>query len=291
MTLPRAVTPTAVHWVTGAGGARLHVPEFGRPDAPPLLLVHGWSQSHLSWAHQLAGPLAGRFRIIAPDLRGHGLSDKPGDAASYDSSAPWAGDFAAIIAQLGLQRPVAVGWSMGGKVLQDYLRLHGDAALAGLVLVGTAATSGRFMPATATAARTSDPDVAAEGMYGDDLDANLRATAAFVRACTAQPPSPDALAYMVGFNMLCPPPVRAACRLRHEDYKPALAGVSCPALIIAGAKERLMPAALTDELRAALPHARTEIYESCGHAPFWEAPERFDADLMEFANSCQKEAA
>lgn len=290
MTLAAPVTANATHDVTGHGGLRLTVPEFGNPDGPPILLIHGWSQCHLSWLRQFSGPLADQFRLIAPDLRGHGQSDHPENAEAYNHSTPWADDIAAIIAQLQLLRPLLVGWSMGGKVLMDYLRVHGDAALSGTAYVGTAATSGKYQPASAAAQRSGDPAVAALDMYGTDLDANLRATAAFVTACTAQPPAPDILAWMVGFNILCPPKVRAASRLRHEDYKPDLARTTCPALIIAGAREQIMPRALTDELSATLPRAETLIYADSGHSPFWEEPDRFNADLVRFANRCHAEA-
>lgn len=287
MRLPEIPKPRAVHRITGHGGTGLVVPEYGRPDGPPILLIHGWSQCHLSWAHQFTGALADRFRLIAPDLRGHGQSDKPDAAAAYDNSAPWAGDIDAIMTTLDLRAPVLVGWSMGGKVLADYLRLHGDARAGGLVFVGTAATSGRAQPESAAAQRSGDPAVAARDMYGTDLDANLRATAAFLRACTDAPLPADVAGWMLGFNMLCPPHVRAAARLRHDDYKPDLARCSRPALIIAGARERIMPMALTEELHAALPGATLSIYEQSGHAPFWEEAARFNAELAAFAESCQ----
>ena len=291
MTLPAATAANATHTVTGHGGTRLSVPEFGTADGPPILLIHGWSQCHLSWLRQFTGPLADGFRLIAPDLRGHGQSEKPAEPEAYNTSAPWAGDIAAIVGQLGLNRPLLVGWSMGGKVLMDYLRVHGDAAISGAAYVGTAATSGKHQPASAAAQRSGDPAVAALDMYEADLDANLRATAAFVAACTAQPPAPEVLAWMVGFNMLCPPHVRAAARLRHDDYKPDLGRTSCPSLIIAGAREQIMPMALTDELSGALPQAETLIYDQSGHAPFWEEHDRFNADLARFAAHCHGSAS
>lgn len=284
MTLPAPIIPTATHDVTAPDGVHLSVPEFGNPEGPSILLIHGWSQSHLSWARQFTGPLAERFRLVAPDLRGHGQSDKPRDDAAYNNSVPWAGDIAAVIEQLNLTRTLLVGWSMGGKLVGDYLRGHGQDALAGIAMVGTAATSGRSQPEAAAKQRSGDPAVAALGMYEDDLDANLRATAAFLAACTHRPLPADEAAWMLGFNMLCPPHARAAARLRHDDYKPDFARVTVPALIVAGAHEQIMPKALTDELSAVLPHAETLIYKQSGHAPFWEEPDRFNTDLARFAD-------
>ena len=71
------------HEVYGGGGLRLHVREWGRPDGQPIVLIHGWSQNHLCWAHQYDSALADEFRLVAYDLRGHGMSDAPLDAAHY----------------------------------------------------------------------------------------------------------------------------------------------------------------------------------------------------------------
>ncbi len=63
--------------VTTADGVALHITEAGDPAAPPLVLVHGFACSSRYWRHQLADPvLTERFRVIAPDLRGHGASQK-----------------------------------------------------------------------------------------------------------------------------------------------------------------------------------------------------------------------
>ena len=194
-------------WVEGAGGARLSVRVAGDPTAPCLLLIHGWSQHSLAWQFQLQD-LADRFYLVAPDLRGHGASSKPLEPSAYDNSAPWAGDIAAIIDQLALRDPLLVGWSMGGWVVGDYLRVHGDDAIAGASLVGSSMTTGRASPGNAAALRHAD--VRAGGMLSDDQAANIEATRRFVRICTHLPLPADLFAELVGLNMLVPPAVRAA---------------------------------------------------------------------------------
>jgi non-heme chloroperoxidase len=55
----------------GGAGVKINVVETGNPDGPPILFIHGWSQSHASWFRQLNAPeLSERFRLIALDLRG-----------------------------------------------------------------------------------------------------------------------------------------------------------------------------------------------------------------------------
>ena len=130
--------PIATHDVRGGGGLRLHVQEWGDPHGPPILFVHGWSQSKLCWSRQTAGLLAQDFRLVTFDLRGHGMSEKPLDAEPYVDARHWADDLNAVIGQLELDRPVLVGWSYGGYVVTDYVAAYGDSAIAGIDLVGGA---------------------------------------------------------------------------------------------------------------------------------------------------------
>src|SRR4029077_9228056 len=55
---------TKQHTVTGGGGLRLHVREWGRASGPPILFIHGWSQNHLCWAKQYESDLADQFRLV-----------------------------------------------------------------------------------------------------------------------------------------------------------------------------------------------------------------------------------
>jgi pimeloyl-ACP methyl ester carboxylesterase len=61
----------------GGGGLRLHVSEWGRADGPPILFFHGLSQNHFCWTRQYRSSLADEFRLVAYDLRGHGMSQRP----------------------------------------------------------------------------------------------------------------------------------------------------------------------------------------------------------------------
>ena len=89
-----------VHVVRGGGGLRLHVREWGKADGPPILFLHGWSQNHLCWARQYESALAGEFRLVACDLRGHGMSEAPLEPGHYTDGKLWADDVAAIIEEL-----------------------------------------------------------------------------------------------------------------------------------------------------------------------------------------------
>ncbi|MEX0351157.1 MAG: alpha/beta fold hydrolase [Paracoccaceae bacterium] len=272
------------HRITGHGGVGLEVFDLGPEDAPPILLIHGWSQHHLSWTRQYQ--LAEEFRLIMPDLRGHGASDKPDAPEAYDHSLPWAEDLAAIIDALSLNRPLLVGWSMGGAVAGDYVKHFGDQLISGFCMVDSFATTGSHMATEARDARRADEAVMAAGMTTADQSANLSATLGFVRACFHRQPEPDDLARIVGFNMLCPPHVREAARQRDEDYRPHLSQMSVPALVLWGAHDRPAPPIVGQEAAAAIPAAKSLVYEDCGHSPFWEESDRFNTDLRQFARHC-----
>jgi len=73
------------------------VREWGRADGPPIVFIHGWSQNHLCWDKQYESTLRDEFRLVAYDLRGHGMSEAPPGPGPYTDAGLWAEDLAAII--------------------------------------------------------------------------------------------------------------------------------------------------------------------------------------------------
>ncbi len=273
------------HTVTSSDGTRLFVREAGNPKGRPIVLIHGWSQHHLCWSKQLSSDLTENFRLIAPDLRGHGASGKPEDPEAYNHSKPWADDINAIIQQLELDNPILVGWSMGGWVVFDYLRAYGNAKISGIVTIGSS------IAMNPEVAARRHRDAQAKGMYSSDQQEALEATIKFVKACVSSPLSKHDLAFMVGFNMLCPPKVRADCRLRVEDYSETAEDLTKPAMIIHGEAERVCVTSMFEEMCSAMPQATVLKYPGCGHAPFWENSDKFNNDLAEFCQSTLEIAA
>ena len=110
----------------------------GPAGAPTVVLLHGWIASGgLNWFNAF-GPLSQRYRVIAPDLRGHGRGIR---SRRRFRLADCADDVAALLDQLGAEPAIVVGYSMGGPIAQLLWRRHPD-QVAGLVLC---ATSYRFV--------------------------------------------------------------------------------------------------------------------------------------------------
>ena len=196
---------TEVHTVTGGGGLRLHVREWGDPAGPPILFIHGWSQNHLCWAPQYESALADEFRLIAFDLRGHGMSEAPLEPEHYTDGRLWADDLAAIIDHLALDRPVLVGWSYGAFVICDYVRAHGEDRIAAINFVEGVVKLGSRRPSARSSARGSS--TTSRARPADDLPTNIAAMRSFVRACLATPLPADDMETAVCWNMA----VRRAC--------------------------------------------------------------------------------
>jgi len=122
--------------VTLPDGVSVRVAESGSTQATPVLLVHGWGASIYMWRDWFA-PLAERgYRVVALDLPGHGLSDKPSNEGRYRLASLTA-TVRELIATLELRRPHVVAQSMGGTIAVD-LAAGGDPEIGRLVLVNPA---------------------------------------------------------------------------------------------------------------------------------------------------------
>jgi non-heme chloroperoxidase len=265
-----------VHTVQGGGGLRLHVREWGKPDGPPILFIHAWSQNHLCWAKQYDGALADEFRLVAYDLRGHGMSEAPLEPEHYADGALWADDVAAIVEQLGLDRTVLVGWSYGAFVICDYLRLHGQDRVAAINFTGGGVKLGQAAFGTLLGPGFLDHFADATA---DDLPTNIRAMRSFVRTCIAKPLPEDEVETAVCWNVVVPARVRAHLAARELDYDDVLRALDVPLLVTHGRADSVALPAMAEHVLATCPSAEISWYERVGHVPHLEEPERFNREL------------
>jgi len=261
--------------VCAPDGVQIAAQDWARPGSGrDVLLIHGYSQSHLSWLKQVSGPLADEFRLVTYDLRGHGASAKPPGAEYYQEPERWAGEVEAVIRAAGLRQPALVFWSYGGRIALDYLSCRGQQEVSGLVFVCATARSGPGLSGPAAPLRTA--------MTQEDLEGNIAATTAFLKACTAQPLPAAEFDYVLAFNMVVPPRIRAHLVGRAADYEPMLRAIRRPSLVLHGSEDAVNLPAVSEYIAARVPGARSILYPGIGHSPFWEAPQAFDRDLAGF---------
>jgi 3-oxoadipate enol-lactonase len=222
------------------------------------------------WAPQLE-PLSGRFRVLAPDLRGYGESPvTPGTV----TMAELAGDIAALLDSLGIEAAAVVGLSMGGLVAME-LALARPERWWALGLIATTAA-----PLT-------------EGERGDrrSMAARLEAEGMEAAVETMGPrlfgPSPPPLAVAQIESMMrrtSPAGAAAALRGRAErpDYRPGLATLAMPVLVCTGSEDAYSTAEITAELVESLRAPRVLLLPGSGHLPNLEQPEEFNRGLLDF---------
>ena len=258
----------------------ISVREWGNPDGWPILFVHGLAQSHLSFLPQFASELADHHRLVAYDLRGHGESGKPLDPAFYQEGHRWADELQEVIDDAGLAKPILVGWSLGGRVLRQYLIHYGDRRISGLNFVSCRPFEDPAVLAPASRANiTGRPDTMAKR-----IDAHI----AFLRACFHRQPPEDDLAVALAYNVIVPQEIREAISgwaTGLEETRAALSKVSVPTLISHGMDDALILPAAAQMTAATIKGSQISLYDDCGHSPFFEHPDRFNRELHEFAEA------
>jgi pimeloyl-ACP methyl ester carboxylesterase len=272
------------HTVTGGGGLRLHVREWGNPDAPAIVFIHGWSQSHLCWQPQVESPLRDEFRLVAFDLRGHGMSDAPLQCQHYTHAGLWAYDLAAIIDELELERPVLVGWSYGAFMICDYIRGYGQDRINAIDFVGGAVKLGEAAFGT----------LIGPGFLGhfadataDDLPSSIRGMRGLVNAFSAGPLPPADIETLLAASMIVPARIRASLAARDIDCDDVLAALEVPVLVTQGRADSIVLPAMAEHILAVCPTAQASWYDDAAHVPHLEQPGRFNGELAQLVRSAR----
>jgi 3-oxoadipate enol-lactonase len=249
----------------GRGTAFVRVSD-GPKGAPTVLLVHGLlATADLNWS--LAMPaLASRFRVVAPDLRGHGR----GMPTRRFTGSECADDLAAIVKELQLGPVIVVGYSIGGLVAQLFARRHPE-LVAGMVLCATACsfevpTAKPVMRLVERAARRAPERLRRAALMA--MLSPRSADCARGRWLMGQVRRHDTLAIL-----------DAAAEAGTFNSAPWLGDSACPAAVIVTSEDPVVSAASQREMSHTL--AGSTVYEVAGdHFACLKRPAEFNAALM-----------
>jgi pimeloyl-ACP methyl ester carboxylesterase len=251
-----------------ATGLRLRYAEQGPRDGRAVLLLHGWTDSWFSFSRVL--PLLPReWRVMAPDQRGHGESEKP--AGGY-AMRELARDAIALLDVLGIERAAVVGHSMGSFVAQHVAALEPERADR-VVLVDSAVTCRHAEVLPLFEAVRSFEDTADEGFIRE-----------FQSSTINQPVPAEFFERVVRESKKLPLHAwKALARAHFEFDSRAIAGsVRAPLFALWGEKDAVFPRAQQEEFRRHYPSAAFKTYPGAGHAPHWEIPAEFARDVVAF---------
>jgi pimeloyl-ACP methyl ester carboxylesterase len=268
--------------IKGGGGAELHVIEAGNPAGRPIVFIHGFSQSANSWSRQVNSDLADDHRIVAMDLRGHGLSDKPTDG--YGDPKLWADDVNALIKGLGLEKPILSGWSYGPLVILDYIRHYGEQDIAGINFVGGITKLGSD---EALSVLTPEFVDLIPGFFSTDATENRNSLRSLLLLCFADEPSRENLDEMLARSVSVPTYVRQGLLSRAFDNDDLLPNLRKPILITHGTDDKIVKPSIVEQHKAAMPNAQIQLVENSGHGVFWDDPEAFHKGLRTFCETAK----
>lgn len=246
--------------------ADLHYRDDGPRDAPAVVFANSLGTDLRVWDAVL--PHLPGLRIVRYDKRGHGLSQETPGPYSVEMLAD---DAAALIAHLGLVRPVFVGLSIGGLIGQALAARH-PRALAGLVISNSAAKIGEAQMwrdriskvraegldsiAAATMERWFSPDFRAKGH-----------DAPWARMLARQPAS--------GYAACCE-------AIAAADLRDAARALDLPVQLIAGGHDGATPPEIVQATAALIPGARFDLIAEAAHIPCVETPAAYAAILIRF---------
>lgn len=251
-------------------GVRLHVRDHASgagQGAPTYLLIHGWAVSGAVWDPILERWPDAAGRVLVPDQRGTGFSDKP--RAGYTLDA-YVGDVVALIDQLGLSDVVLVGHSMGGTIAQK-VALERPAALRSLVLVS---------PVPASGVPFDDAQLA----YFRSLGGTREGAEQVLSMVMAKRPEPPLFERMVrDAATVCIEAFQGGFDAwRTASFAERLSELKVPTLVLGGTDEQpLTPdfirAAVVDKIAG----ARFELLHGSGHYPQYEVPDALLGHLLD----------
>ncbi|MEI6201679.1 MAG: alpha/beta hydrolase [Enhydrobacter sp.] len=246
----------------------------------PVVFVHGWTLSSAIWRGQLDWLAGQGLRAVAYDRRGHGQSTKPASGYGYDTLAD---DLASVLDRLGLRDVTLVGHSMGGGEVVRYLACHGGRRVARVLLVA---------PTTPYALKTADNPEGLDKAIYDKLVAALETNRpaylqAGMPAFLGAPPDPATAAWALAIATQATLDAQVQClrAFTETDFRPDLKAVTVPTRIVYGTADAPIIPVHARRTHEGIAGSRLETYEGAPHALFVTDRDRFNNELLEFAQS------
>lgn len=258
--------------VTLPSGLQLAYVELGDPAGEPLLLLHGYTDTSRSWS--LVAPYLKHYRLLIPDLRGHGASDAP--ECCYGTHQ-LAFDAKQFLDALGVLRAAVAGHSLGSMVAIA-LAAEYPRQVSSLVLIGSTARvpvqRGDWLYDNALALKSP-------------LDPSSRFLREWHPANQPTPVDPIFAEAVRREFMAIPLHVwRGVMReLAAVPIARHAADVTVPVLVLSGGKDPIFPREHHASLLKAFPHAEAQLFEDLGHNPNWEQPQAIAGAMSRFLSS------
>jgi non-heme chloroperoxidase len=256
-----------------ANGVTLHLVDEG--EGRPIVFVHGVLMTSRFFDRQIAH-VSANARMIAPDLRGHGRSEK---VLSGHTVENYAIDLQELFVARAIERPVLVGWSMGAMVAWEYLKAFGQDGVAGLVVVDQHPSdwSWEGYPFGVLTA-----EVLAELVAG--LQMAPAAVAEELAHLMVHEPTEETTAWMVEEITMCPPAIASTILVNQtiRDYRPFLPDIRVPTAVFFGGDDKMTSPEAGEYIAAQIPGATLTVFGASSHVPFYEEPDAFNAALDGF---------
>jgi pimeloyl-ACP methyl ester carboxylesterase len=253
-------------------GARLAYEELGSGE--PILFIHGHPFNRSMWRDQ--SPLAREYRLILPDLRGYGDSGGETTRTMLDEMAL---DLAYLLDELGVDKVIVCGLSMGGQIALDFYRLF-PSRVSALVIADSDASGEtpesyqRRMDLIALIERIGMKRYTDEHIHEYIAPASLQNQPVYVHLYEMMTATRGAAAV-------------AAHRGRAErrDHMKALESIRVPTLLVVGSEDHFTPPSVMERMRALIPDAKLVCIPGAGHLPNMERPGAFNAAVETFLKS------
>jgi pimeloyl-ACP methyl ester carboxylesterase len=249
-------------------GVNIHYEVHG--SGPPLLLTHGYSSTSAMWHGQIAA-LSKHHKLILWDMRGHGQSDYPVDAAAY-SEALTVGDMAALLDKAGAASAIIGGLSLGGYMSLAFYRAHPERVRALLIID----TGPGFKKDEARDAWNKRADETGDRFEREGLEV-LKSLSRERSSVVHRDASGLARA------------ARGMLTQRDADVIETLPHVKVPSLVVVGADDTPFLAA-SDYMAAKIPGAKKVVIPAAGHAANIDQPQAFIDAVMPFLDSLPQQA-